>query len=77
MLDSFPSIYHPEMSGVLEIANLYHELGFRIYYYNEMKNKAVEFAEKEAIMPGASTKASTSGAGRKLSHASTPLAKGS
>lgn len=51
MLDSVPSVYHSKMSGFLQIAISYHELDFRIYYYNEMEYKDVDFAVKEAVLP--------------------------
>lgn len=51
MLDSVPSVYHPKMSGFLEIANSYHELDFMTYYYIEMEYKDVDYAVKEAVMP--------------------------
>lgn len=51
ILDSIPPFYHSKMCGFMKIAISYHELDFRIYYFNEMEYKDVDFATKEAVEP--------------------------
>ncbi|KAH8744192.1 hypothetical protein F5883DRAFT_29535 [Diaporthe sp. PMI_573] len=51
ILDSVPSIYHSKMSGFLQIALSYHDLDFRIYYFNEMEYKDIDLAVKEVMVP--------------------------
>lgn len=51
MLDSVPSVYHSKMSGFLQLAISYHELDFRIYFFNEMEYRDLDFAAKETVLP--------------------------